>query len=687
MTDTLQMQPDLDEYQRAAVEGFRQCHSLAHIVHGPPGTGKTVVSALITHYAVECDMGVLVVAPSHSATNRSFKQIKKLQAELPSFKHPIRLYRGVHEKQHLQGQRKVINDDQAANEDANIDDQAANEDANNDDQAANEDANNDNDLSFRNIEDAEMLGHNFVAEIAALKVFKDAPRKKQFSTPEDSLSARIIEVARTDTRRVCQGQYFCQPAAMKRVKEGRHWKSINSNPFVDFWDEMRAFLDRFENGDRIFDFANEDKARFRRCYLELQRDIMAEQRIIVTTDGNATKLPAEFAKGTNGIIVIFDEAAFIMEVRIWAVLLRLPKSTPVRAIVLIGDHEQLNPLVLGNEYNEFGLQMEVTLIQRLLAHGFPSRMLRVQHRMHPSIAAFPFRYTYDGLVTNGGGVRRKLPLTFQKFLEEITKQKVDAKMRVTMFDMGDGETQTEALSQSRYNEKNVQFIVAFFIRVMHKCGLEVLSQFVILTPYGAQKRRLKATFAGAANYLGIPWTHFPPVHSVDSFQGEDSRFVLVDLVLTSGDKLRFMSDARRMNVTCTRAQDYIAYVGQVGMAFTPEYQEDWTEKKVGKTGISVPNTKPYLIALLEELVKKRYCIEVWAGPDRQGGKTVSPADHFHLEEPAYEEPAHDVEDVWANWEIGDTGVSGDASGEKGERQEPSEPPLFNEEVSSGEASW
>lgn len=79
---------------------------------------------------------------------------------------------------------------------------------------------------------------------------------------------------------------------------------------------------------------------------------------------------------------------------------RLTES--IKAVLLVGDHEQLPPLVLGNECNEFRKQMEFSLLQRLLAYGFPSHMLRTQHRMHTAIAEFPMLYTYKGLVTNGG---------------------------------------------------------------------------------------------------------------------------------------------------------------------------------------------------------------------------------------------------------------------------------------------
>lgn len=95
---------------------------------------------------------------------------------------------------------------------------------------------------------------------------------------------------------------------------------------VNFWDGMTDFLHQFKNGDQISTFANEDEARFRCCYLKLQRDIMVKKGNIITTDSNALKLLAKFVKGTNGVVVMFYEAAFTTEACIWAVLLQLAST-------------------------------------------------------------------------------------------------------------------------------------------------------------------------------------------------------------------------------------------------------------------------------------------------------------------------------------------------------------------------
>lgn len=92
-----------------------------------------------------------------------------------------------------------------------------------------------------------------------------------------------------------------------------------------------------------------------------------------------------------------------------------------------------------------------------------------------------------------------------------------------------------------------------------------------------------SALTAAANEMRIDWTVFPLVKSIDSFQGEDSKHVLVDLVLTGFDKLKFMSDARRMNVTCTRGQDYVGFVGQLSMSLSQQYTTNWKHGDHPKT--------------------------------------------------------------------------------------------------------
>lgn len=52
--------------------------------------------------------------------------------------------------------------------------------------------------------------------------------------------------------------------------------------------------------------------------------------------------------------------------------------------------------------------------------------------MHTAIAEFPMLYTYKGLVTNGGGVKRPQDPKLKVFLKETTSEVLDPRLHLTI---------------------------------------------------------------------------------------------------------------------------------------------------------------------------------------------------------------------------------------------------------------
>lgn len=57
---------------------------------------------------------------------------------------------------------------------------------------------------------------------------------------------------------------------------------------------------------------------------------------------------------------------------------------------LVGDPAQLPPVV-KSRLEEVVAELPITLMDRFIAAGCPTYMLRIQYRMNPAIAAFPNR--------------------------------------------------------------------------------------------------------------------------------------------------------------------------------------------------------------------------------------------------------------------------------------------------------
>ena len=116
----------------------------------------------------------------------------------------------------------------------------------------------------------------------------------------------------------------------------------------------------------------------------MQRHVLSECQVFVTTAGNVTSkiLGPAFGSKSNGIFIFVDEAAFLTEPQVVAVISQLSNRDKVKCLVLIGDHEQLAPFVQRDTFNEFAKQLERPLFCRLATTGSPVNFLAVQHRMH-----------------------------------------------------------------------------------------------------------------------------------------------------------------------------------------------------------------------------------------------------------------------------------------------------------------
>jgi regulator of nonsense transcripts 1 len=68
-------------------------------------------------------------------------------------------------------------------------------------------------------------------------------------------------------------------------------------------------------------------------------------------------------------------------------------------VILVGDHQQLGPVVLSRAAQKAGLAS--SLFERLVSLRVRPLRLEVQYRMHPCLSAFPSDLFYEGALQNG----------------------------------------------------------------------------------------------------------------------------------------------------------------------------------------------------------------------------------------------------------------------------------------------
>ena len=77
----------------------------------------------------------------------------------------------------------------------------------------------------------------------------------------------------------------------------------------------------------------------------------------------------------------------------------IPLVLGCRQVVLVGDHQQLGPVIMNKKAARAGLTQ--SLFERLVVLGNRPIRLQVQYRMHPCLSEFPSNMFYEGSLQNG----------------------------------------------------------------------------------------------------------------------------------------------------------------------------------------------------------------------------------------------------------------------------------------------
>ena len=274
------------------------------------------------------------------------------------------------------------------------------------------------------------------------------------------------------------------------------------------------------------------------------RDVVQKASVIVATCSTSGH---EMFDGMNFTHVLVDECTQAIEP---ATLIAL--SRKAEQVVLIGDHKQLPPTLLG-ERNDLAISMFERLASTNLAKDLV--LLNEQRRMHPDISIFPNKSFYDGKLEDFVSAEERPPI-----------KGMDWPNRVMFFDVANG--QMEDVGTSRKNETEAHAVISLVKRFLSS-GVPA-SEIAILTPYRAQRRFLskqlsnlvstKADTTSSASGKGGSSDHHIEINTVDGFQGMEQELIIFSAVRTGG-QLGFLADARRANVMLTRARRGVIVVG------------------------------------------------------------------------------------------------------------------------------
>lgn len=317
---------------------------------------------------------------------------------------------------------------------------------------------------------------------------------------------------------------------------------------------------------------------------EINLRVLHQAQVIgLTTSGLARNL--HLLRRIGAKILICEEAGEVLESSLLTALL-----PTIQHAILIGDHQQLRPHIQNYDLSTestSGRQyaLDVSLFERLvrpqdfISQPIPLCTLNVQRRMHPSISHLVREMQYPGLQD---GATLDYP------------EVMGMRRRLFWMDHRHGETEANDVTTSSHtNDYEVDMVTAL-VRHLVRQGTYHSNDIAVITPYLGQLRKIRNKLAAnfeiilsdgdidqlqeegddlqTKNPTRVPeWRasvargrllNALRIATIDNFQGEEAKVVIVSLVRSNMKKNPgFLRSPNRINVLLSRAQHGMYILG------------------------------------------------------------------------------------------------------------------------------
>uniref|UniRef100_A0A3B3ZWP1 RNA helicase n=1 Tax=Periophthalmus magnuspinnatus TaxID=409849 RepID=A0A3B3ZWP1_9GOBI len=296
------------------------------------------------------------------------------------------------------------------------------------------------------------------------------------------------------------------------------------------------------------------------CYEYPEKEKLMEYKIVVTTLITAGRLVSGDIPMGHFTHVFVDESGHAVETECIVPLAGLlhPETGQV---VLAGDPKQLGPIIRSPLALKFGMGETVTMT-------FDDRLTSLSENQwsHPAILEIPNELFYDRELQACADEQRNFYCNW----EYLPKMNFPV-----IFHGVTGLDTRESSSPSFFNIAEVEVLMDYVMKLLQtqgKKGLSTLSpkDIGIIAPYRKQVQKIRKA-------LHIVEKKLKPskdlgglkVGSVEEFQGQERRVILVSTVRSSPDyveidkkfKLGFVKNEKRFNVAITRAKALLIIVG------------------------------------------------------------------------------------------------------------------------------
>jgi helicase MOV-10 len=309
------------------------------------------------------------------------------------------------------------------------------------------------------------------------------------------------------------------------------------------------------------------------CKAELseldQKEEIEATRIVIST----VSLAARFSfigieKGYFDVLCV-DEAGHATEPEVIAVaatLMDFDEETGSGQLILAGDPKQLGPIVPSDVCAKFGMAM--SYMERLTLRGaygrsstdrqYPPHLLTKliqNYRSHPAIMQLPNVMFYDNELLMCGN---ELSTHNMARWEHLPKQGFPI-----LFHSVHGENLREDNSPSWFNPQEAAEVANYVDLLINQTKAALKPEEIgVITPYNRQAHKIGT----ALKLKGISGVK---VGSVETFQGQERRVIVISTVRAENDlvefdrkyNLGFVANEKRFNVAITRAKALLIVIG------------------------------------------------------------------------------------------------------------------------------
>lgn len=233
----------------------------------------------------------------------------------------------------------------------------------------------------------------------------------------------------------------------------------------------------------------------------------------------------------------------------------IPIVKGAKQVILVGDHQQLGPVILDRKAGDAGLKQ--SLFERLISLGHIPIRLEVQYRMNPYLSEFPSNMFYEGSLQNGVTIEQRT-ITNSTFPWPIHNVPM-------MFWANYGREEISGNGTSYLNRIEAMNCERIITRLF-KDGVRP-EQIGVITPYEGQRAYI-VQYMQLNGCMDKELYVEVEVASVDAFQGREKDYIILSCVRANErSSIGFLSDPRRLNVALTRARYGLIILGNPNSLF------------------------------------------------------------------------------------------------------------------------